>query len=349
GNPFFVIQFLKTLQQEGCLTFDADRRCWTYDTEVIATAPLTDNVVELMSHKLQQLPPRTQRVVTLAACVGHRCDLHTLAIVSEQTPEAVAADLQPAIAAGLLLPTGDTAAVVTVATYAFLHDRVQQAAYAQIADEDKQSVHLQVGRLLLVQWDRAGAPEHVFDIVRHLNVASPRMTDEADRLALAQLNLMAGQRAKSSTAYAAALGYVQTGIALLSNVPWDVYYPLLFALHCEAAQCEYLCGDFDQAERAFNWLLAQARTRLDKAIIFSLKILQYEHTSRYTDAIRTGRHGLALFGISFPDLSDERQAALDAELAAIETLQGERTIEALVELPTMQNVEMRTAMGLLNT
>src|SRR5262249_25029003 len=254
-----------TLQQEGHLTFDADRRCWTYDMDVIATAPITDNVVELMSHKLQRLPPRTQRAVTLAACVGHRCDLHTLAIVSEQAPEAAAADLHPAIDAGLLLLTGDTAAVGTAATYAFLLDRVQQAAYAQIADERKQPVHLQVGRLLLAQWDRAGAPEHVFDLVRHLNVASPYITDTTERLALAQLNLLAGQRAKSSTAYAAALMYFKTGIALLSNAPWDVHYTLLFALHCEAAQCAYLCGDFDQAERAFDGLLARARTRLDQA------------------------------------------------------------------------------------
>ena len=84
--------------------------------DVIAAAPITDNVVELMSHKLQRLPPRTQRAVTLAACVGYRCDLHTLAIVSEQTPEATATDLQPAIEAGLLLSTSDTAAVGSVAT-----------------------------------------------------------------------------------------------------------------------------------------------------------------------------------------------------------------------------------------
>jgi transcriptional regulator with GAF, ATPase, and Fis domain len=96
-------------------------------------------------------------------------------------------------------------------------------------------------------------------------------------------------------------------------------------------------------------LLAQARTRLDKATIFSLKILQYERMSRYADAIRTARDGLALFGLAFPDLPEERQAALDAELAAIETLQGERTVDALIELPTMQDAEMRAAMMLLST
>ncbi|MGH8070824.1 MAG: sigma 54-interacting transcriptional regulator [Candidatus Entotheonellia bacterium] len=349
GNPFFVIQFLKTLHQEGFITFDYARRRWTYDMAAIAKAAITDNVVDLMSRKIQRLGPRTQRAVSLAACVGNRFDLHTLAIVSAQTPEAAAADLQPATDEGLLLPAADTAAVVAAATYTFLHDRVQQAAYAQIADAHKRPVHFQVGRLLLAQWDRAGAPEQVFDIVRHLNFASALLTDDMEHLALAQLNVIAGQRAKSSTAYQAALMYFEAGIDLLTEAHWDVDYALLFTLQLETAECEYLSGRFVQAERTFDWLLDRAQTPLDKAKIYALKILQYEHMSRYTEAIRTGREGLALFGLSFPDLPEAKQAALDAELTAIQTLQGERTVEALIELPTMQDAEVHAAMTLLST
>jgi predicted ATPase len=348
GNPFFVMQFLKTLHQEGCITFDDDRRHWTYNMDMIATAAITDNVVDLMSRKIQRLTPRTQRAVTLAACVGNHFDLHTLAIVSEQTPEATAVDLQQAVDEGLLLPASDTTAMATTATYTFLHDRVQQAAYAQIADAHKQPVHLRVGRLLLAQWNHTGAPEQVFDIVRHLNFANTLITDDAERLALARLNLTAGQRAKASTAYQAALSYFKVGSGLLTGAQWDVDYALLFALHLEAAECEYLGGHFVEAERAFDWLLDRARTRLDKAKIYSLKVLQYEHMSRYTEAIRTGREGMALFGLSFPDLPEERQAALDTELTSIKTLQGARSIGALIELPTMQDAEMRAAMTLLS-
>jgi predicted ATPase/GAF domain-containing protein len=347
-NPFFVMQFLKTLHQEGFITFDYDRRRWTYEMEVIAKAAITDNVVDLMGRKLQRLQSRTRRAVTLAACVGNRFDLHTLAIVSEQTPEATAADLQQAIAEGLVLPTEDTAAVGATATHTFLHDRVQQAAYAQISDAHKPPVHLQVGRLLLEQWDRARAPEQVFDIVRHLNLANALITDVSERLTLAQLNLTAGRRAKSATAYQTALMHFKAGIALLTEAHWGLDYALLFALHREAAECEYLSGHFAEAERAFDRLLARARTRLDRARIYSLKVLQYEHMSRYTDAIRTGREGLALYGLSFPELPEAKQAALDAELTTIRTLQGERTVEALIELPTMQDAEMRAAMTLLS-
>src|SRR5215510_5008972 len=138
--------------------------------------------------------------------------------------------------------------------------------------------------------------------------------------------------------------YFQAGCDLLAEGHWDVDYDLAFALHLEVAECEYLSGHFVQAERAFDRLLQRARTRVDKAKIYSLKVLQYEHMSRYTEAIRTGREGLALFGLTFPDLPEERQAALDSALTAIQTLQGARTIAALIALPTMQDAEMRAAM-----
>jgi AAA ATPase domain/Protein kinase domain len=134
------------------------------------------------------------------------------------------------------------------------------------------------------------------------------MAAAAERLALAQLNLTAGRRAKSSTAYQAALTYFQVGIGLLTEAHWDCDYGLLFALHQEAAECDYLGGHFVEAEGALDWLLGRARTRLDKAKIYALKVLQYEHMSRYPEAIRTGREGLALFGLCFPDLPEEKQA-----------------------------------------
>ena len=112
GNPFFVTQFLHMLKQEGFLAFDYSQRRWLYQLDAIAAAPLTDNVIELMTRKIQRLPDKTQRVLTLAACIGSPFDQHTLAIVSEQTPEAVADDLQAAINEGLLLPIQNAASVL---------------------------------------------------------------------------------------------------------------------------------------------------------------------------------------------------------------------------------------------
>jgi PAS domain S-box-containing protein len=357
GNPFFVLQFLKTLRQEGLIEFDHGQGRWTFRLEAIAAAKMTDNVIDLMTRRIQRLSDKSRHVLTLAACVGDPFDPNVLAIVSQQSPEDAAEDLRGSLGEGLILPAaglydhltfaGGNPSAPAVPSYTFLHDRVQQAAYALIPEAQRRSVHLTVGRLLLERWDATTTEEHLFDVVHHLNLGRELITDPIERLALARLNLKAGRRAKSSTAYQSALGYFISGIGLLGEPHWDSEYDLMLALYLEAAECEYLCGHFDTAEHDFDRLLAKARTRLDKAKVYSLKILQYEHMSRYADAIRAGRNGLSLFGLTFPEAPEERQVALDKELAAITSLLGERAIDSLVELPIMEDPEIRALMHLL--
>ncbi len=341
GNPFFVGQFLKALREAELLSFDYERERWTFEMDAIAKAGMTDNVIDLMTRKIQRLSPDTQRALTLAACIGNPFEQHTLAIVSEQSPEAAAADLREAIAEGLILPAAPGGA------YAFLHDRVQQSAYALIPDERKQMVHLTVGRLLQARLDAEQADERIFDVVHHLNLGRGLIADVAERVALARLNLSAGQKAKSATAHDAALGYLTAGLELVTDELWDSDYQLAFALHLEAAECQYHCGNFAEAEQQFALLLQRAATSLDQAKVYRLRSVQYENMSRYADALATARECLGLFGVAFPDSAEERQAALEAEIASIQSLLGRRTIASLVDLPAMTDPEIRMVMNIL--
>ncbi len=347
GNPFFVIQFLKVLEQEEFLKFDSEQARWVYQIEAIARAPLTDNVVDLMTKKIQRLPERTQRALTLAACIGNQFDLGTLAVVSEQTEKATEADLQQAIREGLLILQSETdSQLPTHNSYVFLHDRVQQAAYALISEAWKKPVHLAVGRLLSGSQQ---SEEKLFDIAHHLNLASDLINDKIERLALARLNLNAGLKAKSSTAHAAALEYLQAGLSLLGESSWNSHYELSFALHLEAAECRYLCGDFEQAEGEIELVLARAANNPDKAKAYRLRMVQCENVSRYADALANAREALALFGVTFPDSDREKQAALDKEVNSIQSLLGERGIESLIELPTMTDPDVRMVLNILTT
>jgi predicted ATPase len=99
--------------------------------------------------------------------------------------------------------------------YKFLHDRVQQAAYFLIPEEQKQSTHLKIGRLLLSNTPEEEWEEKNFDIVNQLICGVELISDRTERDRLAQLNLIAGRKAKDSTAYAAAVRYLTVGIGLL--------------------------------------------------------------------------------------------------------------------------------------
>jgi predicted ATPase/transcriptional regulator with GAF, ATPase, and Fis domain len=358
GNPFFVIQFLKALKEDKLLEFDHAKSCWAYQLDAIAKASLTDNVIDLMTRKIQRLPQTTQRALTLAACIGNPFDRETLGIVSEQSSESVYRNLQDAIREGLVLPSirqlpradaGDARVDLSGATYTFLHDHVQQAAYALIPVEQKQVVHLTMGRLLRGRANLEENDEGIFDIADHLNRGSSLITDKSELLDLARLNLGAGRKAKSSTAYETALGYFTAGVRLLKDESWEFQYELTFALHLEAGECHYLCARFEDAEHEFQFLLKHARTVLDKAKVHTLRIIQHEKLSHYADALSSAREGLSLFGVSFPESATDKSRALEKEITAIQTLLGNRSIESLVDLPVTQDAEIKIVMSILTT
>ncbi|HET7220908.1 MAG TPA: sigma 54-interacting transcriptional regulator, partial [Vicinamibacterales bacterium] len=350
GNPFFVIQFLRTLQHEGLFRFDSASGAWTFRMDAIAAAGMTDNVIDLMTRNIRKLSPQAQRLLTLAACIGNSFDWRTFLTVSRQTAEEASEGLKDALDAGLLRPVTarfDAASADQPETYAFLHDRVQQASYDLMGAEQKRQVHLDVGRLLLAEWGDDVPEDRLFEIVNHLNIGGDLMTEPAERLRSARLNLAAGRKAKVSAAYRASCAYLAEGIARLSDDLWATEYELMFALRLEAAESHYLAGEFERAEQLFALLLARAATAADRAQVHSLRIVLYENLTRYADAVASAREGLAIFGIVFPKRDEDAQSPLDDEIAAIERLRAGRPIGSLVDLPVMENAPARTVLRIL--
>lgn len=351
GNPFFVTQALSTLHREGHLRFDVTQGAWQWDVAGVMSALATDDVVDFMVSRIERLEPRTRRALQLASCIGHRFRLRTLANISEQSPGAVADALWPALREGLVLPLdseyrfvhfahvggsgGDASADFDV-SYRFLHDRAQQAAYSLIALGDREGAHLRIGRLL----KKGGDEDDIFEVVNHMNLGRARIDSATERLELAQLNLVAGQRAKGATAYEAAAQYFATGMSLLSDDAWETTYDLAFALHRERAECEYLARRTETAAALFETLLQRARTRLERAQIHDLHINLFTTLGNIADAQRIGRVALELFGIQLPGDDDAaRMAAFQAELAEVPKNLAGRRIEDLAKAAELVDPE----------
>ena len=273
GNPFFAIQFLSALFEEGLLTFDHVKGRWSWDLNRIHAKGYTDNVVDLMVRKLTRLVPETQNALQKLACLGNSAEFTMLGVVYQDSLEQLHAQLAEAVEAGFILRFKES--------YRFLHDRIHEAAYSLIPQEMRAEAHLRIGMLMASQTPPDKLEEGIFEIVNQLNRGSHLVTSIAERERLAELNLVAGRRAKLSTAYASAVKYLRAGRGLLLDETWNHNYDLAFSIEYLLAECELLSTDTAGAENRLSTLAERTKTSHHTALVTRLRVTLYTAQDRY--------------------------------------------------------------------
>lgn len=336
GNPFFVSQFLKTLYQKALIRFDFETLSWQWDLERIKTSDITDNVVELTIAKLRDLPPATQGILQIAACVGNPFDLKILALVWKQTESDTFQDLFPAVREGLVVPTSESnvSQETTVASqfnYKFLHDRVQQAVEMLVDDGEKKAVHLAIGRLLMSNLPTEAWNDRIFELADRFNYGWDLIRKQEEKLTAIKINLAAAKKAKDSTAYAAALEYLKNSTRGITDAVWENCYDLAFNVYRERAEVEYLNGNLDRSQAFLDFLLDRSRSPEEKIELYQMLIVRYTTIARYRDAIALGKTALNLLGLELPEANLE--TCWQEELDRSQTHWQNDAIAALMELP----------------
>ncbi|WP_437872898.1 AAA family ATPase [Sorangium sp. So ce363] len=337
GNPFFVLQFLIALHQEGLITFDAEQGRWRWDIAAIRDKGFTDNVVELMAGKLKRLSAPEREALTLAACLGSSVELDTLAIVADRPAAELRDALEEAVREGLLLRRDGA--------YRFLHDRVQQAAYSLIPEGRLAEMHLGIGRLLLRAQRAEERDEAIFDVVGHLNRGATLLHSQAQRDELAALNLRAGRKAKAAAAYEAAAALFAAGLSLLAPASWEARHELTYRLTFERAHVAYITGGFEEAERLLQELMERARTRSETAAVVELVVALNVTRGQCARAVEIGLSWLRACDIDLPPHPSGAQ--IDEETESAWQALGDRAIEDLIHLPTMTDPDIKLTMGVL--
>ncbi|PSB52347.1 hypothetical protein C7B67_07305 [filamentous cyanobacterium Phorm 6] len=347
GNPFFLKQLVKYLHQKGWLRFDPQAADWQWDLKYIEGQDISENIVDLMVNKIQNLSTATQRILQLAACINNQFSLDVLSVASGQIWTQTAQDLWEALQVGLILPVGNSYRIPQVfepeeldklgktpedVCYKFMHDRVQQAAYAMIPDAEKEPVHLAIGRLLLHRSTAAQREERIFDIVNHLNFAGGLICELNEKYELAELNLQAGKTAKAASAFETALSFFQSGCNCLPAESWEDNYVLTLALYFELGEAVYLNGKNDEALAILDFILPRTQTFLERCRINELKMTCLRMKNDLPAAYQLGIETLQLLGIEFEAYPDD--GYLLRELAKTKEMIGESIVD-LADLPTL--------------
>ena len=330
GNPFFAIQFISTLAEEGLLAFDYGAGQWVWDLKRIHAKGYTDNVVELMVGKLSRLPVDTQQALQQFACMGNSAEFDMLQRVYQSPMEELHQHLWEAVRTGLILRS-DT-------SYRFLHDRVQEAAYSLIASELRPAAHLRIGMLLAEHTPIEMREEAIFEIVNQLNRGSHLLTSDEDRERVADLNLIAGRRAKTSTAYASALKYLKAGQALLTEETWERNYALVFAIEYLIAECEVLTAEMGAAEIRLAQLTERAKTRHDFCVATRLRLTLYTTLDRCDRSVDVFLEWLRRDGTTWSNHPTREDVMREYE--RIWTLLGSRQIEDVLDVPLITNPDV---------
>ncbi|MDC0230052.1 AAA family ATPase [Deltaproteobacteria bacterium] len=316
GNPFFVSQFLTLLSEKELIRYSPEEKHWIWELAAIEFLNITetDSVVEMLIERLQNLPAKTRRLLSLAACIGNHFDMESLELISNEGRGEIFENLLPALESELIgdfsnakqLDNSKYEGTTEGGSYKFLHDRVQQAAYALIAQKEKQPVHLQIGQALLKKYAPEKSDVLLFDIVHHLNLARRVKDKWKDRSHLAELNLKAGRQARAASAFEQALKYFTIGLELLGDAAWKRQYPLVLSLHEEATEMSSLCGRFDLMEKLAGAVKDNARDDLDLANVYQFLIKGYMIQGKLKKALETGEEILEKLGCKLSPLSPDQ-------------------------------------------
>lgn len=360
GNPFFLTQFLNILHQEQLIQFDHNAGCWRWRLEQIEGHSTTDNVVDLIVGKLRRLPETTQTLLGLASCVGNQFDLRMLAVIAKQHPVTAARDLWPALELEILLGDGDQLKLiknmpleteekeVSHTQLRFLHDRLQQAAHQLIAEQERATVHLEIGRLLLDYYSQEEQQVHCFDLADQLNKGHGLIADEEEMWTLIELNIFCGKQASASAAYAGAADYLQLAQELLPTSAWQTRSELTFRTHLELARALYLSGQPERADKIFMMLLTNTKESRKRLEVYVAQMNHYTFWGKFEQVIEVGKQALLLLGITLPDNDKGMKPLLLEEQTHAADYSAKYGEEEIKNLPEMTEPESKHLMNVLN-
>ena len=350
GNPFYINELLKTIHHRDLIRFNFVSGKWTWDIEKISQLAISENVVELMTARLIELPDPCLRILELAACIGNSFKLRTLTLVTGKKASEIAEILWPALQAEIIIPLGGNYRLVVTdedfdVTYKFHHDRIQQAAYLLVEADRRKLLNLEIGRILYRTSTEAEINDTLIELVRHFNEGIELLTDPVEKIQLSEMNLKAGKKAQAAVAYHSALQYFKTGIELLPDSRWQTHYEMGFELYAGYAQNAYQTNNYAIAEDCIDLLLAQARTNLEKVAILSMRVRQYNTVGKAEEAIRSGIEGLSLLGYKLPEKPG--QFAVLKELVKATWNLGRRKSHDLLNAPALKDPEKKAALRML--
>jgi len=362
GNPFFVVQFVELLQQQGLLWVESEGN-WTWDIDrILSETDVSDNVVELVAKRIQALPETLRDTLRVAAFLGFWFEVDVLAAVlgakhEEIDNTSLANTLKEGVIEGLLERSGET-------RYKFSHDRIQQCLYLVTEEaEERKAQHLQIGRVLK-NWKATHSKEGrdqnegrntlLVLATDHLNLGSSLIEEEAEVIELARMNLKSAKRSVQNCSFGSTVEYLQKALSLLDREGlspyerWEKHYSLCLQIVSLWAHVELSRGNFEKSTELCDEVLRYGKTLRDKMAAYTTKVVSLgTQIGKVEEALAAGRSVLNELGVSIP--KKVKKPHLILEMIGVKRLLRGKSDKDLLSLPKMQDRDKVAALGICYT
>lgn len=361
GSPFFMNRLLNKLHEDKMITFDPETKEWQWDIDEVKKMEVSENVVDLMIEKMRQFPLETQNALSKAAAIGMKFSLNMLAKILDTSPQLALKNLIPALKTELVQPIHanihiqkiikqdnaninqiiDEAVEQSELIFEFLNLKIHQASDSLSSSDEKIKVNYLIGNYLL---NESQKPENAqndklfFEFIKHLNLAIPIITNQEELLRLAGFNLKACQKAKNSTANSLALDLITKARQLLPPDSWKKHYELTYEVYLESTDCSLLQKKFDEIEMFSSEIMKHAKTKIEKARLYLIKMAYYTNASQYNRVLEMGISCAGLLGLKIPKNPSVFQIL--RKFLYIKILVGRKDLRSLADDPPPTNEEI---------
>lgn len=355
GTPYYIHELLDSLNHHGF--FELIENKWVCDINLLKKVNVSDNVIDLLAKKINDFSPSTIELLKIASCIGNEFDLKLLAIICNKKEAEVGAILWPVIKNEIIFPLNqnyklmhleDTNSSIEI-LFSFQDIRIQQLIYSQIPEEEKQSIHLKIGKELTLSIQGHEEPDLLFNKVNHMNKGRFLIKEFSERVALRDLNTEAAHKAIKATAFSMAVTYYSIAESLLSENEWSenpkAWNLALFNL----GESLFLSGDFEKAKDTCERMYPISDTPLLKAKMHNLKARILEFQGLIPETIEEIRKGLKVLGFTFPEDDQEIERRIGEGVVSLQKIlfSSDDSIEKLASLPIMEDEEKIQTMELL--
>jgi len=344
GNPFFVIQFLQNLYEDGLLKFSFENNIWKWNLQEIQSKNITINVIKLMTIKFEKLSEDTKNVLKIASCIGNYFDLSVLSQIYRKNKEEIESQIEIAIIENLIVPLKSSGIATS---FKFAHDRIRQAVYTTVSDEQKNTYHLQIARALLEFLKDEELEQQLFEVVNQYNYGVKIISDPKEKKLLAELNFRASQKAKSTSAYLPAYNYLQNASNLLDEKSWEVDYDFTLKIHDDLTQLSYLTDNYEKIEFNISQIKEHAKNIYDTLNSNMILISWYSSKAKYEKAVS--------IGFDFFDKIGERKfkttnkIKLVSLFLSLKIRLSRKNEEAILNQPMMQEGKVLSSARIINS